>query len=84
MVRTDADLQIQRKRGWFMKRKTALLLCLLLCLLSLAGCRRYEHIADVAETEESLSLIHIYRVFFNSRSGKTVNVYMVSSQPPQN
>ncbi len=24
------------------------------------------------------------RVFFNSRSGKTVNVYMVSSQPPQN
>lgn len=23
------------------------------------------------------------RVFFNSRSGKTVNVYMVSSQPPQ-
>ena len=53
MVRTDADLQIQRKRGWFMKRKTALLLCLLLCLLSLAGCRRYEHIADVAETEES-------------------------------
>ena len=23
------------------------------------------------------------RVFFNSRSGKTVNVYCVSSQPPQ-
>ena len=25
----------------------------------------------------------IARVFFNSRSGKTVNVYCVSSQPPQ-
>ena len=35
-----------------MRRKTAILLCLLLCLLSVAGCRRYEPIVDVAETED--------------------------------